>query len=160
MGLDIYFHKRNADKYNKVVEEANQKSDDFWIEWLKKRLATPNPDSLRKYIDMAKASYISDMANIEVAYFRKVNFLMSFFNYEGNCEDKRISKEEVEALLDACEREVKGEEVLEPTAGFFFGSTDRDEFFYEQISDVIEKFTNILNETDWESEEVYMYCWW
>lgn len=160
MGLDIYFHKRNVENYNKVVEEANQKDDAFWLGFLNDRIKVLNPDLLKKYMGMAKASYISDMANVEVAYFRKVNFLLPFFHYEDNCEEKRISKAEVEALLDACEKEIKGEEVLEPTAGFFFGSTDRDEYFYERIVDVVKKFTAILNETDWESEELYMYCWW
>lgn len=160
MGLDIYFVKRNNEKYNKAVQEADAKPRSFWEEYLEEPYSPENAEEWERRADAVKRTYIAEQTDVEVAYFRKVNFLMDFFEYMGNCEYKQIAKEEVEALLEACEKELNGEEALTPTAGFFFGSTKKDDYFFGDVERVKERFTAILAETDWEKETVYMYCWW
>ena len=119
------------------------------------------------YFDMGK------FEKTEVAYFRKVNFLLPFFGYEENCSDLEIEKCQVKDIVDVCTRilEIKenqgideavkiADEELATEGGFFFGSTEYDECYFNDVEDVLNKFTTILNETDWDNETVYMHCWW
>ena len=100
----------------------------------------------------------------EIAYFRKVNFLMTYFGYEGNCEYKLIEKAEVEELIDRCKKVLDNHELageLLPTAsGFFFGSTNYDDWYFLDVENVRMTFERMLKNVDWETEAVEMYCWW
>ena len=127
----------------------------------------------------------------ELSYFRKVNFLVKFFNdkiveYCGGTIldglDIPIDKEWCEELLDKCNQvvdkydELKAlytpdtdynntklfeseeannlfakfvSETLSTMAGFFYGSTDYDKWYLEDVKDVIEHLkNNIIPEFD------------
>ena len=127
----------------------------------------------------------------ELSYFRKVNFLVKFFNdkmveYCGGTIldglDIPIDKEWCEELLDKCNQvmnkynELKvsytpdtdcnntklfeseeannlfakfASEVLSTMAGFFYGSTDYDKWYLEDVKDVIKHLkNNIIPEFD------------
>lgn len=43
----------------------------------------------------------------ELLFFRKVNFLLPFFDYTENCEDIEINKQQVEDLVDTCKQVLK-----------------------------------------------------
>jgi sugar-specific transcriptional regulator TrmB len=115
----------------------------------------------------------------EIAYFRKVNFLLPFFNYQQNCSDVIIEKCLVENLVNLCNDVLKlyhkhksGEidkfelrkfvsEYLPTTSGFFFGSTEYDELnYFKNVETVRDKFSNILDTFDWENETFFMRCSW
>ena len=115
----------------------------------------------------------------EIAYFRKVNFLLPFFNYQQNCSDVIIEKCLVENLVNLCNSVLKlyhkhkvGEldvfelrkfvsEHLPTTSGFFFGSTEYDELnYFKNVESVRDKFSNILDTFDWENETIFMRCSW
>lgn len=49
-------------------------------------------------------------------------------------------------------------DLLPNIQGFFFGSTEYDEYYVEDIKDTIEKLEKVLEETDWENEFVYYYA--
>ena len=101
----------------------------------------------------------------EVCYFRKVNFLLPFFNYGENTSDKEISKCEVEELIDACKKVLMkrdknfSAETLPTTSGFFFGSVIYDEYYYEDVASVLDKMNTLLKEWD-DTYKYYMHCWW
>ena len=108
----------------------------------------------------------------ELSYFRKVNFLVKFFNdkmveYCGETIldglDIPIDKKWCEELLDKCNQvinkynELKASytpdtdcnntklfesEVLPTMAGFFYGSTDYDKWYLGDVKDVIEHLKN------------------
>ena len=127
----------------------------------------------------------------ELSYFRKVNFLVKFFNdkmieYCGGTIldglDIPIDKEWCEELLDKCNQVVNkynelktsytlntnddntklfeseeannlfvefASEVLSTMAGFFYGSTDYDKWYLEDVKDVIKHLkNNIIPEFD------------
>lgn len=100
----------------------------------------------------------------EIAYFRKVNFLMAFFAYVDNCEFVEITKEQVSDLVDRAtrvwENHSLAEELLPTQSGFFYGSTEYSDWYFEDVKDVRDTFQEILDNTDWEHEIVEMYCWW
>ena len=100
----------------------------------------------------------------EVAYFRKVNFLIPFFGYEENCSNIEIDKCQIEDLVDACkavlEDHSKAEELLPTTDGFFFGSTEYDDWYFGDVECVKTTFESILEDFDPEEYILTMHCWW
>lgn len=117
---------------------------------------------------------------VELAYFRKVNFLVKFMeNYEEleNCTPMTLTKELVEELIESCDKVInlyettenkidfeKGaKEILPTTAGFFFGSTDYDDWYIDNVKDVKKEMeTNVLPEFDTlkKNEEITFHIWY
>ena len=52
------------------------------------------------------------------------------------------------------------EELLPTQGGFFFGSTDYDEYYVEDIADTIDIITRVLETTDFEKEMIYYVSSW
>jgi hypothetical protein len=117
----------------------------------------------REYNELHDKIIASD-PRTEIAYFRKVNFLMTYFSYEGNCEYKLIEKGEVEGLIDRCKKVLDNhklaDELLPTTSGFFFGDTNYDQWYFHDVENVRRAFEGMLENVDWETEAVEMYCWW
>lgn len=88
----------------------------------------------------------------QIGYFRKVNFLVRFFKDKGydvaNQIDFEINKEMCKELLDRCEQVLndnsKAEELLPTMGGFFFGSTDYDEYYFGDVGIVRDYINNVL----------------
>ena len=86
----------------------------------------------------------------EIGYFRKVNFLVSFFEDYGEVENLKplkIEKSWVKDLINCCDEVLKdnskADELLPNATGFFFGSTEYDEryFYYvEKVKNFCENF--------------------
>ena len=112
----------------------------------------------------------------EVAYWRKANEIHKWFiDHLGlpedfNCEHAEVSKEDLEELIETCKFVLgrKGrndaikvaEERLPTQGGFFFGSTDYDDYYYEDLEYTIKELEKVILETDWENEIVTYGCWW
>lgn len=56
--------------------------------------------------------------------------------------------------------ETAAQEKLPTTTGFFFGSQEYREYYVEDLMDIVEIFTKVLDETDFDIDQVIMYCWW
>ena len=111
-----------------------------------------------------------------VAYFRKVNFLIPFFDYEDDCSYVEIDKEQVEKLVKTCDlvlkckpqegknltKKAKDEvrTLLPTTDGFFFGSTDYDDWYFEDVKYVKDTFSELLKTFNWEENALFMCCSW
>ena len=159
MGLDITFYKAKRSKDNETKER---------LEEIRKALAT----EYIKSIDERNSKLIKELEDEEekinpwneVAYFRKVNFLLPFFGYEDNCSDLEIDKYQVEDLIEACkavlEDHDKASFLLPTQAGFFFGSTDYDDWYFDDVQNVKEKFEEVLADFNRDEDILLMHCWW
>jgi len=81
-----------------------------------------------------------------------------------NCESRHVSREQLTELLDECKKVKAGgkevaEDALPPQEGFFFGSTDVDESYWEDIDNTIEQIERVLSNVpeDWDFE--YQASW-
>ena len=74
---------------------------------------------------------------------------------EFNCRDLIITEE----ILDRLEAKIEADE-LEPTAGFFFGGTEKDEWYREDIKHLKEVVIPDIRERLKEKEEVSYSCWY
>jgi hypothetical protein len=50
-------------------------------------------------------------------------------------------------------------ELLPTQSGFFFGSTDYDEWYFNDVKEVLSWVDGVLDNLD-DREVVLMYCWW
>lgn len=87
-----------------------------------------------------------------IGYFRKVNFLVKFFEDRGfdtiHQTPLEISKEDSEELLDRCNKVLEdhslAESLLPTKDGFFFGSTDYDKYYFDDVQEVKDYVENTL----------------
>jgi len=104
----------------------------------------------------------------EVGYWRKFNALHAWFvdncqNGVDECQRTHVSIEKLENLLEILNRLVKDKKLapeLLPTAtGFFFGSSDYDDWYWNNVKDTIKMLRKILNEDNSESYFYYQSSW-
>jgi hypothetical protein len=101
----------------------------------------------------------------EDMYYRKVNFLYAYFA-------DRLEEEQCIVTLDDCKKIIKyAETILEtrdtdlaakllPTqSGFFFGSTEYDDYYFDDVRDVLEQFSEYID--DWTDDTIgWVYFSW
>jgi hypothetical protein len=89
----------------------------------------------------------------EVGYWRKSNQIHNWFVKKvqdgvDECQESYVLREQLEELLQTC-KAVKANpelapELLPSQGGFFFGSTDYDEWYFHDIDQTIEILENEL----------------
>jgi hypothetical protein len=162
MGLDMYL-----EKHNYVKNWDHLPEDQRWdITVSGGRGANPPT------IQPERIKYIIE----EVAYWRKFNALHNWFiqNCAGgtdDCTPVYVDPEQLEELLVLVQdviatKETRGEaegakrarEVFEPVGGFFFGSTEIDEWYWQDMSDLVETLKSLLAEPG-DSDFYYRASW-
>jgi hypothetical protein len=152
MGLDSYLYKKN------YVRQG---------EWVKPEYRTEvevkTGGEVDKTIKPERIRYIVE----EVAYWRKANQIHNWFvkNVQDgidNCQTSYVSRDNLQELLDVCNQVIADNslaETLLPTgSGFFFGSTEYDEWYFKDISNTIVYLTEILE--DESADEFEYYASW
>ena len=149
MGLDMYLH---AKKYvEKINWEKLDRDNDIGLD---------SPEVVNPlWNDIVNTAQMSDVAtdiygvHVEVtcAYWRKANQIHAWFvkNVQGgndNCGEYYVSHEKLKELLTTCQQALfnKDPNLLPPQEGFFFGGTDIDEWYWQDIKDTINKLKRVL----------------
>lgn len=87
-------------------------------------------------------------------YFRKVNFLIPFVQSKNggslqDCEIVKLTKADLVELVDRCKEvladHTKAETLLPTRAGFFFGGTDYDEWYFQDVQQVRDDVSDLLS---------------
>lgn len=99
---------------------------------------------------------------VEAIYWRKANAIHKWFvdNVQGgndDCGDYWVSREQLAELRDLVKKvlETRDASKLPPQAGFFFGSTDADDWYWEDLQytvDAINKALEDFPENKWQFE--------
>ena len=103
---------------------------------------------------------------IDISWWYNANHIHKWFvenvqHGEDNCEDYIVSPSQLKELLKICKqihktKNIKLAKSLLPTTDeFFFGSIDYDEHYFDNIKDTIDILTEILEQTDFNNEEIY-----
>jgi len=142
MGLDMYLTKRTYLGAN--YEHNNVKGV---IE------LTQGKDNTPVNIKINRISEINE----NVGYWRKANHIHAWFvekvqDGEDECQDSYVSIDKLKELLSDCESVLDNKDKaadLMPTAiGFFFGGTDYDEYYFDQIQHTIDIIKPLLEELE------------
>jgi hypothetical protein len=93
--------------------------------------------------------------SVNVAYWRKANAIHDWFvrevqGGEDDCKSYHVSREKLMELEELCRRIVQSgepevaEELLPTASGFFFGTTDYDEYYFEQLDWTAKRLAEVL----------------
>lgn len=129
MGLDMYLTaKRHAssftDKrlYTALLEASGLKD-----------AVDPNPDA-----------FPSVSISVQIGYWRKANAIHKWFvdntqDGRDECQLSWVSREQLIALRDLCQKALRTKDpsLLPAQSGFFFGPTDVDDYYWQDIQDTI-----------------------
>jgi hypothetical protein len=125
--------------------------------------------------DIVETAGMKDIAtdiygvNVEVtaAYWRKSNQIHKWFvdNVQGgedNCGEYYVSKDKLKELRETCRQALfaKDPSLLPPQAGFFFGSYDIDEWYWEDIKRTIKKLDRLFELSDFDQLSFYYNSSW
>jgi hypothetical protein len=150
MGLDMYLvAKRHISQY--------QEED--------KALGT---ELMRHFPELAADQSVQEIT-VRVGYWRKANHIHKWFvdnvqDGEDNCADYYVSREALEELRRRCQQVLDFRHLavdnLPTASGFFFGNTDYDEYYFQDVERTV-KFIDAalrLQETEnWDIE--YSSSW-
>lgn len=82
------------------------------------------------------------IVDVEVAYWRKANAIHNWIvahvqNGNDDCREYIFKRETMQTLLNVCntviENPEEAEELLPPSSGFFFGSTEIDSYYWRDV---------------------------
>lgn len=155
MGLDMYLKREH------YVKNWDHNPEDKKFNITINRGGKPYP------IDPERISYITE----EIMYWRKFNALHNWIvnncaNGVDECQRIYMSNNDLVDLYNTL-KEVsvdndKAEELLPTTAGFFFGGTDYDEYYFDQVNRTIEElrpYIQDIHENSFNSDFVYQASW-
>ena len=146
MGLDMYLDKRTYVK-NWNFQEPEERHE---------VVVTKGGNSTN--INPEKVKYIVE----EAGYWRKANAIHRWFveNVQrgvDDCGNYYVEKSQLLELLDLCEKvrayNSLADSLLPTASGFFFGGTDYDEWYFEDINNTI----NIIKEAVEGGDADYYY---
>ncbi len=138
MGLDMYLSaKRYASKYSnpdlaaKITKAVGED-------------APPSPDNLG-----------SVEVTMEAAYWRKANAIHAWFvrnvqDGQDDCGSYLVSREKLTELRDICRDvltdrgEARAAELLPTQSGFFFGSTEYSDWYWQDIEETETKLSALI----------------
>jgi hypothetical protein len=80
-----------------------------------------------------------------------------------DCGEYYVSEEQLQELKETCEKVLKkhtlAEKLLPTGAGFFFGGTEYDEYYFKDIEETLEALNKILVEGGKTGEYYYESSW-
>jgi hypothetical protein len=157
MGLDMYMKRCNRTHHTpqQLVEIDNE-------------YTAPDAEELKPFRPLHKYEYLDDVYSIfhEVAYWRKFNALHNWFveniqNGVDDCGTYEISRSSLDRLMADIEKTIEGEVTdLEPVAGFFFGSTEKDDYYWEVMERAKVKIKSIQETFDFGQYRLFYYSSW
>lgn len=155
MGLDMYLY---ASKYVSGWDHTKDKNFDKIV-----KLMGLESGDVEKSIDVY----------LMVGYWRKANAIHNWFvknvqNGTDDCQKYVLDKEQLNELQDLCKKALEAYEnkdfteasrLLPPAAGFFFGSTEIDEYWAQDIAQTI-KIVEKLKGKKFEGFDFYYQSSW
>lgn len=142
MGLDMYFY---LEKYESQFNFSDK--DNVVLHY--------DEDLKELENDILKRNFKSVETKYQVGYFRKFNALHSYIvdkyaNGEDDCKPVFLDREDIKEILTTLKsvNQENASEVLPTQEGFFFGSQEYDEWYFEEVKYAIDLFEKMLKVLD------------
>ena len=129
------------------------------------------PTDLTKAVNQVTDTKGYQVKNIDIwaCDWRKANQIHAWFvdNVQGgedDCDRYHVSMEDLRLLVKLCKDVLadhsKAEEYLPTQAGFFFGGTEIDDYYFDELKETIEKLKPFVTDPSWESWDFYYQSSW
>lgn len=147
MGLDCYL---SGSRYISEYSAAHEKLDKAINNDVVKTLL---PDGVR--IERIK---------VEAAYWRKANAIHRWFVHYiqddfDDCKEYEVERQQLKQLYDTCKEVLEdrssAEDLLPTQEGFFYGTTEYDDWYFETLKQTVEKLEPLIDD----SPESPWYHW-
>ncbi len=118
------------------------RTDEFYKEEVRNEVIVKTGGEIDTKIKPNRIKYIVE----EVGYWRKANQIHKWFvdniqNGNDNCGNYWVGSETLKELLDVCKKvqadHSLAESLLPSASGFFFGGTEYDEWYFNDIDNTI-----------------------
>lgn len=146
MGLDQYLH---AEMYTSPAEWRGEQVNQTYS-----KLVEACGMGDKKLADLPSAT-----VQFNIGYWRKANAIHAWFvencqNGEDDCGEYTVAREQLQELKDLCLKVLASpdlsNELLPTRSGFFFGSTEYDEYYREDLESTIAIIDNAFSlGSDW-----------
>lgn len=156
MGLDMYLTAKRylwSDKDKEIAKDIN---DAVGVEF----------DPEKRF---AGSSMMVKEVSIDAMYWRKANAIHGWFvekcqGGRDECQETYIPREKLVELRDLCQSILNDpdgirDDDLDPVEGFFFGSTEKDEWYLQDLKNTVEGITNALSLPENQYEFYYQASW-
>ena len=165
MGLDMYLSARKyINKIDWNLLDVN--SDTSYAE-----ATFPQWNNIVEAAGLDHVANANDIYGVNVsvncAYWRKVNSVHNWFvqnvqNGEDDCGEYYVSHDKLKELLTTARQALfhKDPSLLAPVGGFFFGSTDIDEWYWHGVKDTIKQLSKLTELPDFEELSFYYQSSW
>lgn len=157
MGLDQYLY---AERYYSNAEWRDPQTRKTYSDIIELVEAENYTAEFPEGVPMASV-------RINVGTWRKANHIHQWFvtnvqDGEDNCRDYYVERSQLEQLREECQEVLndhsKAEEILPVMAGFFFGSSEYDEWYFSDVEWTVTLINKALSMSD-EWEFVYGSSW-
>jgi len=142
MGLDMYLNKEI------YISEYDKNKD--LIDQIYNLLEVKDESNNYKHLEIT----------LPAIYWRKANQIHSWFVQnvqEGvdECQESEVSIEDLKRLLDTVNKQLENKEeiILKPQSGFFFGNTDIDEDYWQDLEETKKQVEREISFYDSEKEK-------
>ena len=154
MGLDMYLSgKRYMSKYFDATDSGK-------IEAINEVFGIEGQED---------GDYGAQEVTFRIGYWRKANQIHKWFvdKCQGGvdeCQETYVDREQLKELSETCKTVLadmsKAEELLPSESGFFFGSTDYDEWYKQDLEYTVERIEKILADKALEKCDFYYQSSW
>jgi hypothetical protein len=157
MGLDQYLYA------------SNYLSGGFWAKQEEQDAYAKVAEAVGSR-DFEYDEFPSIRVDVKVGQWRKANQIHQWFvdnaqDGEDDCKKYYVTRGQLQELNDVCMKVCKSkdkelaEELLSPSQGFFFGSYEIDEWYWEQLEDTLMQLGRVLTTVPEEWSFAYQSSW-
>ena len=159
MGLDMYLTaKRYLSSHREEDSEISQKVNE---------MIGVKSDPEKRF---AGSSLVVKEVSVDAMYWRKANAIHGWFvekcqGGEDECQQSYVPREKLVELRDLCKDilenpDAERDEDLEPMQGPFFGTYEKDEWYWDDLKRTVEGITNALESLPEDQYEFYYQASW
>jgi len=122
---------------------------------------------LDMYLTRIRKDFNKKETSIEIGYWRKANQIYAYFikldEKAHDCHPIEVTIDQLKELRDICKKVLEfpdyAKEVLPTQSGFFFGSTEIDEWYMEDLRNTI-TIIDYIELTHWNGDKYVFQASW
>lgn len=160
MGLDMYLYAKKS--YSSASWSGEEEKES--VKTVAKMM---NAESL---LFPGENDLQSAQLKLEIAYWRKANAIHKYFvdtcaDGKDECQEIYVEKENLQELLSRCkevlENRDSASEILPSQSGFFFGSTEYDDWYFEDLERTVKILEKVISQVEAHSDwDIYYRASW